>query len=219
MSGTDYKCVLTGGVGEITEKKSRFIGQVAPVATEEDAIAFIDEVRRANRTARHNCYAYSVGAVNPAARFSDDGEPSGTAGHPILDVLTGSGLCNTAIVVTRYFGGILLGTGGLVRAYTDAAKAGIEQSIVVTKLFGRRLMIKTDYNGLGKLNHLAPEHGVFIITTDYADDVTATVFAPAKAEEAFCKALLDGTLGKASITPLEFCYGADTGEKICLFEA
>ena len=218
MSKSDYKCILKGGAGEITEKKSRFIATVAPVSNEEEALAFIEEVRKANRTARHNCYAYTIGRDPSLTRFSDDGEPSGTAGKPMLDVCINSGLHNMAVVVTRYFGGILLGTGGLVRAYTEAVKEGLANSAVITKLYGRRLLIKSDYNALGKIRYLACERNIPLLGTEYADDVLTTVFVTPENEKDFTEKLLDQTFGKAVITPLENGYYAEYDGKSYLFE-
>ena len=116
------KTVYEGGEGEITEKKSRFIATVCPVHSEEEALAFIEKMKKKYWDARHNCYAYILGENQSCMRSSDDGEPQGTAGHPMLDVLTGEKLYDVAVVVTRYFGGVLLGTGGLVRAYSKAVQ-------------------------------------------------------------------------------------------------
>ena len=116
---------------ELVEKKSRFIGYAAPVADEAAALAFVQEIKARHRDATHNCYAYQAGDNDQFQRSSDDGEPSGTAGRPILEVIRGRGLKNTAVVVTRYFGGILLGTGGLVRAYGAAAKQALEAAVLV----------------------------------------------------------------------------------------
>lgn len=129
----EYKTVYRGGEGEIVEKKSRFIATVRTVHSEEEVLAFIEEVKKKYWDARHNCFAYVIGVTNPTLRCSDDGEPAGTAGKPMLDVLTGEGLYDTAVVVTRYFGGTLLGTGGLVRAYQGAVKEGLQASTVITK--------------------------------------------------------------------------------------
>ena len=131
-----YKTIYEGGEGELVEKKSRFIATVRPVETEEEALAFIEEMKKKYWDARHNCYVYSVGMNREATRCSDDGEPSGTAGRPMLDVLLGAGIYNAAIVVTRYFGGVLLGTGGLVRAYSGAVQAGLAASTVIEKHHG-----------------------------------------------------------------------------------
>ena len=117
-----YNTIYKGGIGEIIMKKSRFIAYVSPVETEDEAIAFIDGIRKKHWDATHNCYAYIIGNRNPIMRFSDDGEPSQTAGKPMLDVLTAKELCNLVVVVTRYFGGTLLGTGGLVKAYRSAIR-------------------------------------------------------------------------------------------------
>ena len=120
----NYKTVYRGGTAEIVEKKSRFIAHSAHVESEEEALAFIEQIKKQYWDARHNCHAFSVGVPNETARCSDDGEPAQTAGKPMLDVLMGQQLKNTVVVVTRYFGGILLGTGGLVRAYSAAVQEG-----------------------------------------------------------------------------------------------
>ena len=131
----EYKIVENGGEGEIIEKKSRFISTVRPVADEEEALAFIDEMRKKYWNASHNCYAYVIGEHKDTMimRCSDDGEPGQTAGKPMLDVLLGENLRNTAVVVTRYFGGTLLGTGGLVRAYSKAVQEGLNNSEVAVR--------------------------------------------------------------------------------------
>ena len=127
MTATDnYRVLLSGGEGEIVEKKSRFISTIRKCETEEEAVAFIEEMKKKYWDARHNCSAFIIGSRGELTRCSDDGEPSGTAGRPMLEVLTGSGIRNIAVVVTRYFGGTLLGTGGLVRAYTQAVKEGLD---------------------------------------------------------------------------------------------
>ena len=159
---TEYRTVYKGGEGEITEKKSRFIATVSPASSEEEALLFIESMRKKYWDARHNCFAYVIGKRGELKRFSDDGEPGGTAGKPILEVITGEGLCNAAIVVTRYFGGTLLGTGGLVRAYTAASKEGLASSVIVTKILGVRLHIMTDYNGLGKIQYILGQRGLKI---------------------------------------------------------
>ena len=139
-----YQVVEQGGIGEIEEKKSRFIANVSPAGTEEEALAFIEAMKKKYWDARHNCYAYVLGERGELVRFSDDGEPSGTAGKPILEVLLGMEVRNLVVVVTRYFGGTLLGTGGLVRAYTQAAQAGMAASVIRTMRYGALLFITTD---------------------------------------------------------------------------
>lgn len=155
-----YKTVLEGGTGEIIEKKSRFIATVRPVRNEEEALAFLEEMRKQYWDARHNCYAYSVGRNREYTRCSDDGEPSGTAGRPMLDVILGEDIYNIAVVVTRYFGGVLLGTGGLVRAYSKAVQEGLSESLLIEKKKGISLKVTTDYTGIGK-SSILPENARF----------------------------------------------------------
>jgi len=145
-----YKILWQGGTGELTEKKSRFIARTSPAESEEEAAAFIESVRRQYWDARHHCFAYVCGDRNQIQRYSDDGEPGQTAGRPILDVILGSGVHNICVVVTRYFGGTLLGTGGLVRAYSGAAKEGLKGSVIVEKCPGRLMKIAADYTDIGK---------------------------------------------------------------------
>ena len=149
-----YKTVYQGGEGETVEKKSRFIATVIPVKTEEEAIAFIESMKKKYWNATHNCSAYVIGEQFQIQRCSDDGEPSGTAGKPMLDVLLGEEIHDTAVVVTRYFGGTLLGTGGLVRAYTAAAADALSHAVIITRIRGLKVNIATDYNGLGKVQYI-----------------------------------------------------------------
>ena len=139
------KIIYKEGKGEIEEKKSRFIAHVYPVQSEEQAVSYINEVKKKYWDARHNCWAYSIGEKQPALRCSDDGEPSGTAGKPMLEVVTGQELHNVVAVVTRYFGGTLLGTGGLIRAYTKSTQEGIKESMVIEKCLGVMLSLTCDY--------------------------------------------------------------------------
>lgn len=163
------KKIYTGGNGEITEKKSRFIADVFGISSEAEATAYINEVKKKYWDARHHCFAYVIGENNEQARFSDDGEPSGTAGKPILDILLASEIRDCLIVVTRYFGGTLLGTGGLIRAYQSAAKAGIEGSRVMEAEAGIRLSLDVDYSQLGRLQYICAERSVVYLDTVYAD--------------------------------------------------
>ena len=140
-----YKTIYQGGEAEIIEKKSRFIATVRLTETEEEALQFIEEMRKKYWNATHNCFAYVIGEHRETVRASDDGEPSDTAGRPMLDVLLGEELYNAAVVVTRYFGGTLLGTGGLVRAYSKAVQEGIKCSVLIEKKYGSLLEIQTDY--------------------------------------------------------------------------
>ena len=195
-----YKIIEYGGMGEIEEKKSRFIAHVASVSTEEEAVAFIEAKKKQFWDARHNCYAYVLGEHAQTMRFSDDGEPTGTAGRPILEVLVGSGIRNIIVVVTRYFGGTLLGTGGLVRAYTKAAQAGIEASVVRTMCCGFEMSIVTDYNGIGKVQYLLGARGISTEDADYGEQVIVRVNIPYEDKDSVIKEITDATAGKAKIT-------------------
>ena len=148
----EYLALVEAGQDEIIEKKSRFIGYAVPAESEEEALAAVEKIKKKHYDARHNCYAFSIGTgPQPLLRFSDDGEPQGTAGKPILEVIGGSGVRNVCIVVTRYFGGTLLGTGGLVRAYTEAAKAALAAGVVKKRRPMIRAKLGMDYGDLGKL--------------------------------------------------------------------
>ena len=141
-------------------------------------LLFIEEMKKKYWDARHNCYVYSVGMNREATRCSDDGEPSGTAGRPMLDVLLGAGIYNAAIVVTRYFGGVLLGTGGLVRAYSGAVQAGLAASTVIEKHHGISLQVTTDYTGIGKIQYIAGERSLPILDSEYTDKVVLKLIVP-----------------------------------------
>ena len=147
-----YKILYQGGTAEIVEKKSRFIASLRPVKSEEEALLFLEETRKRYWDARHNCYAWIIGENGEQKRCSDDGEPSQTAGRPMLDVLEGEGVCNVCAVVTRYFGGTLLGTGGLVRAYSSAVQEGLKNSTVLSVTPAVKTAVTTDYNGVGKIH-------------------------------------------------------------------
>lgn len=194
-----YKVIEYGGEGEIVEKKSRFIASVQAAATEEEAGAFIEAQRKRYWDARHHCYAYILGEQGQTLRFSDDGEPSGTAGRPILEVLTGSGIRNLVLVVTRYFGGTLLGTGGLVRAYTQAAQAGLAACRTATMRYGYELTVETDYNGIGKLQYLLGQRGIPIEESVYAEQVTIVCRVPWDGKEGLQKEITEATAGTARV--------------------
>ena len=211
-----YKTVYEGGTGEIVEKESRFIATVRPVQTEEAALAFIEEMRKKYWDARHNCSAYILGERQEVMRCSDDGEPSQTAGKPMLDVLAGAGLTDTAVVVTRYFGGTLLGTGGLVRAYSAAVQEGLKNSRVITKCWGTMLEIGTDYNGIGKLQYLFGQRQIPLMDSEYTDKVRFTVLVPASKVQEITKAVTEITGGQAVIKEKKNLYYAlADGEYLC----
>ena len=167
----EYKTVYRGGEGEIVEKKSRFIATVRPVHSEEEVLAFIEEVKKKYWDARHNCFAYVIGVTNPTLRCSDDGEPAGTAGKPMLDVLLGRELHNVCAVVTRYFGGVLLGTGGLVRAYTTATARALENAEVVTVRSVIELSVTVDYSLYERASLLIQGAGAKLAEPEFTDRV------------------------------------------------
>ena len=193
----EWYTLYKGGTGEIEEKKSRFIATIMPVSSEEEAASFIAKLKKQYWDARHNCSAFVIGANGEKTRCSDDGEPSGTAGRPMLDVLTGEHVTNVCVVVTRYFGGTLLGTGGLVRAYSAAVRAGLENCEIIKKINGHTVKVICDYNDIGKLQNLAARKDYHITGTDYGERVTA-VFMTDKATE-LEKDITDATSGKAMI--------------------
>ncbi len=213
-----FNIVYEGGSDEIVEKKSRFIAHVFPVNTEEEAMEKIDVVRKEYWDARHNCHAFVIGEHNEISRCSDDGEPSGTAGRPILEVLVGAGIHNALIVVTRYFGGTLLGTGGLVRAYSQASQAGLAASRVIAKQPGRRVTIDTDYNGVGKLQYLTGKRKLPVLDTVYSDAVRLTVLAAEEEYKEFLAEVTEATAGKAVTEVSDLLFFAVLDGKPMLFE-
>ena len=214
-----YKTVYEGGEGEIVEKKSRFIATVRPVKTEEEALAFIEEMKKKYWDARHNCYVYSVGKNREYTRCSDDGEPSGTAGRPMLDVILGDDIYNVAAVVTRYFGGILLGTGGLVRAYSAAVQEGLKESLIIEKFLCRRVRMSMDYTMLGKMQYLAAKLNLMILDTLYTEGVEMQLLVPDTQYAAFIKEVTEASNGKVVPESEGLCYGADVEGKIEIFDA
>lgn len=214
MDNTSYNIVYEYGQGEIVEKKSRFIAHVFPIASEEEALQYIEKIKKEYWDARHNCYAYVIGGKQELQRFSDDGEPSGTAGKPILEVLLGEDIHNVLVVVTRYFGGTLLGTGGLVRAYSAATKAGLKASIVTEKCAGKKVSIKTDYTGLGKMQYIIGQMELTMLDTIYTDSVEVIVVVPVWKEQEFLKKITEATAGKAIWDELGEMYFAKINGEI-----
>ncbi|SFG03396.1 uncharacterized protein, YigZ family [Lachnospiraceae bacterium C7] len=211
------KIVYEGGEGEIVEKKSRFIATVRPVKSEEEAVTFINEMKKKYWDARHNCSAFVVGDNNEVTRCSDDGEPSQTAGRPMLDVLLKEDIHNVAVVVTRYFGGVLLGTGGLVRAYQGATKEGLAQSTVIEKNKGVLFNIGIDYNGLGKLQYYFAQNNLTITNSIYEADVKLEVMVPIDLKDKVNKDIIEQTNGVAKIEFGDVIdYGIYEGEIINL---
>ena len=200
------KILYEGGEGEIVEKKSRFIATVRPVETEEEALAFIAEMKKKYWNATHNCSAFVIGENQNLQRCSDDGEPQGTAGRPMLDVLLGEEIHNLAVVVTRYFGGTLLGTGGLVRAYSKAVQEGLKHCVIIEKQQGFLLKMNTDYNGVGKIQYILGKRKIQITSSEYAADVTLEALVPegelAKVKEKITEATSGRTIYREEIPAL-----------------
>lgn len=213
-----YRILYRGGSGELIEKKSRFIATLRPVHTEEEAIGFIEEMKKKYWDASHNCYAWVLGSTGQQQRCSDDGEPSQTAGRPMLDVLLGEQICDVCVVVTRYFGGTLLGTGGLVRAYQGAVQEGLKACQTVTKQLGRKYLMTTDYNGIGRIQYLLAEQEITILHTEYTDRVVVTVLVPVSEADRLLKDITEATSGRAEIQAAETIYYGMLGKEVLLFE-
>lgn len=201
-----YKTIAAPAEAEIVEKKSRFIGQIAPVATEEEALAFIAEVKAAHRMARHNVYAYVLRGGR--VRYTDDGEPAKTAGTPALEVLQHSGLTDLIVVVTRYFGGVLLGTGGLVRAYTTATARALEAAEVVTVRSVVALEVTVDYGLYERADLLIRAAGGKLAEPEFTDRVTLRWQMPEHTEGPLLTQLQELTRGTANVTVSAPFYAA-----------
>ncbi|MBU5463793.1 YigZ family protein [Anaerotignum sp. MSJ-24] len=204
----EYNTILDRAEAELVEKKSRFIATVSPAKTEEEARAFIAGMKKKYWDARHNVFAYQIGERNEIQRSSDDGEPQGTAGKPVLDVLIGGDIKNTVIVVTRYFGGILLGTGGLVRAYGKSAKLGIEAAGVAKIKHYKECRVLTDYTTAGKIQYEITNGEYILKDTLYSDKVEFIVMLDKDNENNFINAVKELSMGKAEIEITEEIYGA-----------
>lgn len=203
------KTLYQGGSGEIVEKKSRFIATTEKIETEEEALSFIGRMKKQYWDARHNCYAFVAGEHQNLQRCSDDGEPAGTAGRPMLDVLLREDIHNIAVVVTRYFGGTLLGTGGLVRAYQKAVQEGLKNSVVIERIQGRLLKIESDYNSIGKIQYLLAQNQITAMDTVYTDKVVTEVMVPAEKLARLQQEITEGTSGTAGFQvgePAEFAF-------------
>ncbi len=183
---------------ELVEKRSRFIATVKPVRTEAEAVEFLEELKKKYWDARHNVYAYVL-EDNNIMRYSDDGEPAGTAGVPVLDMIKKEGLSNLIVVVTRYFGGILLGTGGLVHAYSKSAKMGVQAAKPVTMRLCREVLLECDYSLFGKLQPRILAQGLNMSDINYADNVSFCVFVPVSDVKNFVDELIDMSNGKIKI--------------------
>lgn len=190
-----YKTVKNRGFDEFTEKRSRFIGYVCPVKTAEEANGFINEIRQKHWDAKHNVYAYILKDGN-IKRFSDDGEPQGTAGMPVLDVLEKSGVTDVCVVVTRYFGGILLGGGGLVRAYSHSAKTALQSGKIVTMAPCSVLRARCDYSFYGKINSIIESFGCKIRATDFGEKTTVSFSVASEKEDSLKAKIFEASNGR-----------------------
>ncbi len=193
-----YKTIYEKAEASFVEKKSEFIGYIAPVKTNDEAVEFINSIKAKNRKATHNVYAYILRQDN-ITRYSDDGEPQGTAGVPVLDVIQKEGLTDVCVVVTRYFGGILLGGGGLVRAYSHGCKIAVDAARAMDMCNCYELMIKADYNLYGKINYILPDYEVKILSTEFTDDVTIKLLVKSEFLKELSNEIIDITNGKVLI--------------------
>ena len=212
-----YQTVYRGGMGEIIEKKSRFIAEVYPIESEEQAAQILEETRKKYWDARHHCWAYVLGRNPAAERMSDDGEPAGTAGKPILEVIRGRKLTDVLVIVTRYFGGTLLGTGGLVRAYTSAAIDGLEHSESITRIHGIKLLIRAEYTDLGKIQYLLASRDVIQLDPVYTDKVELMALVPVEQMKGLKADLMEGTNGQVALDETVQCWFAQTEDGIRIF--
>lgn len=208
-----WRVLLEGGTGEYVEKRSRFIATVRRCESEEEAAAFIDEMKKKYWDARHNCSAYVLGSRGELTRCSDDGEPGGTAGRPMLEVLLGEEVRNAAVVVTRYFGGVLLGTGGLVRAYTRAVKEGLKNCTFGRMRRGWEIGITTDYNGIGKIQYLLGNAGIETVSSEYTDRVALRVTVAVEEAQKLEKEITEATGGRAGFERLRELYFVDREQR------
>jgi len=202
----EYKTVLHGACAEIEEKKSRFIATVKPVATEEEAIEFISSMKTKYWDATHNVYAYYIGGKNVVQRFSDDGEPSGTAGMPVLEVIKRMGVQDVAVVVTRYFGGTLLGASGLIRAYSKSASAGLEAATVIRRQLCIVINVIVEYTIFGKIQSMLIAEGYAVKDTIYGQDVEIIVYVPVDDVDKFTALIIEATNDRALVEVGEKVY-------------
>jgi len=201
-----YKTLMKRGAGEFLVSKSRFIGYGAPASTEAEALAFLSEIRQKHREASHNVYAYILGVNMGVMRYSDDGEPSGTAGMPVLEVLRARGVTDCIVVVTRYFGGVLLGAGGLVRAYQQGAATAVDACGVGTMHPTARYLMDVDYPLLGRVEHHLKGQPVIVEDKAFTEVVTLTVLVRCRDEQAFADGVIASTDGRVQPVRFEEMY-------------
>lgn len=201
----DYKTIKAESFDEFIERKSRFIGYIAPVSTEEEAQEFIAKISKKHFDATHNVYAYVL-RDGMTRRYSDNGEPQGTAGVPVLDVLLKEGLTDVCVVVTRYFGGIMLGAGGLVRAYSHGAKIAVDSAQIMNMTICKKLSLSIDYPFYGKLSYILPDYNIKTLSSDFADKINLTLLIRGDRVGAFEKALTELSNGKIGFSVIEELY-------------
>lgn len=216
---SETKIIYKGGQGEISEKKSRFIATLERVETKEEAMQFINQLKKKYWDATHNCFAFVIGKQNEIQGCSDDGEPSGTAGRPMLEVLLGEEIHNAVVVVTRYFGGTLLGTGGLVRAYQKAVKEGLHNCKMIEQKVGVKVFLRTDYNGIGKIQYVLGQHAIHVINSEYTENVTIEAMIPIELLEELKITIQEVTNGKAKIISENAYMYAVLDNRVEMFQA
>lgn len=213
---SNYRTLHEFGTDEIIIEKSVFIGYAKPIKSEEEALEFINEIKKKHKDATHNVWAYTVGQNMNIQRYSDDGEPQGTAGIPTLEVIKKEDLRDVAVVVTRYFGGTKLGAGGLVRAYTKGAKLGLEAGKIIYKVMYQEVKIKIDYTQLGKVQNELMNLGYFIKDTIYEDNVEIIVYSKLEDVENLSEKMIDITNGTGKIVLGEEFYLSEQNGEILL---
>ena len=212
----NYKTLHKFGVDEYIVEKSTFIGYAKPIKTEEEAIEFINEIKKKHKDATHNVWAYTIGENMNIQRYSDDGEPQGTAGIPTLEVIKKEDLRDVVVVVTRYFGGIKLGAGGLVRAYTKGAKVGIEAGIVIEKVKYSEVKIKIEYTQLGRIQNEIMNLGFKVKDTIYSEDVELIVYVRNEEAKSLMDRIIDITSGTADVSLGEEYYLSEKDGELIL---
>ena len=213
---SNYRTLHEFGTDEITIEKSVFIGYAKPIKSEEEALEFINEIKKKHKDATHNVWAYTVGKNMNIQRYSDDGEPQGTAGIPTLEVIKKEDLRDVAVVVTRYFGGTKLGAGGLVRAYTKGAKLGLEAGKIIYKVMYQEVKVKIDYTHLGKVQNELMNLGYFIKDTVYEDNVEIVVYSRLEDVEKLSEKMIDITSGTGKIVLGEEFYLSEQNGEILI---
>ena len=213
---SNYKTLHKFGVDEYIVEKSTFIGYAKPIKTEEEAIEFINEIKKKHKDATHNVWAYTIGENMNIQRYSDDGEPQGTAGIPTLEVIKKEDLRDVVVVVTRYFGGIKLGAGGLVRAYTKGAKVGIEAGIVIEKVKYSEVKIKIEYTQLGRIQNEIMNLGFKVKDTIYSEDVELIVYVRNEEAQSLIDRIIDITSGTADVSLGEEYYLSEKDGELIL---